>query len=119
MWLTQQERIILTLLGLVAMMGMGILLWQRQHPPLVVEGAPSPVQAAQWDEALTAAREVDINTANVAELERLPEIGPGLAKRIVEYRSLHGRFATTEDLMQVRGIGPKKYEALKEYIALK
>ena len=114
MWWTQQERLALGILGLLALSGLGVLLWQR--PALVVEGAP--VQAMQWDEAMAAARQVDINTASAAELERLPEIGPGLAKRIVAYRKQHGRFHSTEELKNVRGIGPKKYQALKEHLVV-
>ena len=138
MWLTEQERITLTGLGVIALAGLGVLLWQRQRPPLVIAGEPTPAQAAQsldsasrprsgfrstgqprgasWDEALAAARQVDINTASAAELERLPEIGPGLAKRIVDYRQQHGRFETSEELMRVRGIGPKKYKTLEGYV---
>ena len=119
MWLTKQERITFTALGALALLGLGVLLWQRQRPPLVVSGSPSPIQAVQWDEALAAARQVDINTASAAELERLPELGPGLAQRIVEYRSQHRRFERVEDLMHVRGIGPKKYKALESYILVR
>ena len=85
----------------------------------MVEGALNSIQVPRWDEALAAARQVDINTASAAELERLPEIGPGLATRIVEYRQQHGRFETSEDLMRVRGIGPKKYQTLKAYIVVR
>ena len=91
----------------------------RQKPPLTVEGASLPIQMARWDEALAASRQVDINTANAAELERLPEIGPGLAKRIVEYRRLHGRFTTPQDLLHVRGIGPKKLKTLEAFIVVR
>ena len=116
MWLTRDERIILAVLGVIALVGLGVLLWQQQRPPLVVEG--EPIQTAQWNEALAAARQVDINTASAAQLERLPEIGPGLAARIVAYRKQHGRFHNTEELMQVRGIGPKKYQALKDSLVV-
>lgn len=57
-----------------------------------------------------------INTASVAELERLPGIGPVLAQRILEYRELHGPFQRPEDLLEVEGIGPAKLEGLSEYI---
>ena len=119
MWLTEQERITLTGLGVIALAGLGVLLWQRQRPPLVVKGAPSAIQATQWNEALAATRQVDINTADAAELERLPHVGPTLAKRIVEYRRQHGRFGDPEELKRVPGIGPKKYEALKDHLVVR
>ena len=59
---------------------------------------------------------VNINTATVAELDRLPGIGPALAERIVAYRTVNGRFATVADIQRVKGIGKKKYEKIKPMI---
>ena len=115
-WLTSQERIVLNVLGAAALLGMRVLLWQRQRPALTVSGAPTPVHATSWNEALRAAREIDINTAGVAELERLPGLGPALAQRIVEDRKTHGPFESPQALSRVKGIGPKTAEALQEYV---
>ncbi|MEX2181266.1 MAG: helix-hairpin-helix domain-containing protein [Gemmatimonadaceae bacterium] len=49
---------------------------------------------------------VDVNTADVAELDRLPGIGPALAARIVADREQAGPFASVESLQRVKGIGP-------------
>ena len=119
MWLTRQERVTLSILGALALAGLGVLVWQRQQPPLTVVGSPTPVQTAQWDGALQAARQVDVNTAGVAELERLPGVGPTLAQRIVAYRTAHGSFQRPAELTQVPGIGPKTYEALRDYVTTK
>lgn len=114
----------LTVLGTLALAALSILLWQRQgvlsavegRPALTIVGTPvTPAQAMQWDAALASARQVDINTADAAELERLPGVGPTLAKRIVDYRSTHGQFQSSEDLQRVQGIGPKTYETLREH----
>jgi len=113
MWFNEKERVALTVFGALLLTALGILLWQRQRPTLVVE--PAPEQTVRWDQALASARQIDVNTANVAELERLPGVGPTLAKRIVDYRSAHGRFQSPDDLQQVQGIGPKTYETLREY----
>ena len=115
MWLTEKERLALTVLGILALVALGLLLWQSRRPPLTVEGTPFRAQTAQWDAALASARHVDVNTASVAELERLPGVGPLLAARIVEYRNAHGPFRSPEDLQRVQGIGPKTYETLREY----
>ena len=118
MWgLTQQERIVLAGLGIVALAGLGLLAWQQRRPPLMVAGAPAPAEAARWDQALEAARRVDVNTAGVAELERLPQVGPALARRIVEDREARGPFGSAEDLSRVRGIGPRTVANLKERLA--
>src|SRR5699024_8534870 len=47
---------------------------------------------------------VNINTANVNELDNLPGIGPSLAQRIIEYREENGNFKSIEELQNVKGI---------------
>lgn len=49
---------------------------------------------------------VHINRATAAELERLPRVGPALARRIIAWREKNGPFRSLEDLRHVRGIGP-------------
>jgi competence protein ComEA len=60
---------------------------------------------------------VDLNRASVAELDRLPGIGPVLARRIIDYRARHGRFSRCEELLAVPGIGPRLLERLRPYVA--
>lgn len=59
---------------------------------------------------------VNINLAGVDELDTLPGIGPATAQAIVDDRTENGRFASTEDLMRVSGIGEKKFEKLAPLI---
>lgn len=61
---------------------------------------------------------VNINTADEAELQRIPGVGPVLAKKIVDYRETHGPFKTTEQLRDVGGIGESKFETLKGNIKI-
>ena len=119
MWVTPRERMTLVIVGGLALAGLGFLVWQQHRPPLVVAGTPTLLQAVPWDEALRQSRRVDVNAATVTELERLPEVGPSLARRIVAYRTTHGRFLTAEELERVQGIGPKTYEALEDYVTAK
>jgi competence protein ComEA len=118
MELTRQEQAALSVIGVAALAGLGVLLWQRATPPLTVAGISASAQSGPWDAALRASREVDVNTATAAQLERLPHVGPSLARRIVEYREAHGGFRTPEELSRVRGIGPKTLETLEEYITV-
>ncbi len=61
---------------------------------------------------------VNINTASKAELMTLPGVGEVIAERILEYRRAK-RFETPEELMEVKGIGPKKFERLRPYIRVR
>lgn len=62
--------------------------------------------------AITAQAGVNINTAGVEELQALPGIGQSKAEAIVKHREENGNFKSTEDLMQVKGIGAKVYEKI-------
>lgn len=62
---------------------------------------------------------VELNTANAAELQRLPGVGPSLAQRILDYRAQNGPFHKTEDLLQVSGIGPRKFEKMQSLVHIK
>jgi len=61
---------------------------------------------------------VNLNTASAAELDRLPGIGPSLAKEIIAYRESHGAFAAVEDLLLVPGIGPAKLASLRDLVCV-
>ena len=139
--MTEQERRTLTTVGLAGLVALGILAWQRRPldgaraavlsvPRLAfarsgqcraesrheVEGQLTAAQAARLERQLQEARRLDVNTASAAALERLPEVGPALAQRIVDDRRLHGPFHTPEALMRVKGIGPKTYGVLQDYV---
>lgn len=59
---------------------------------------------------------ININSADEGELCMLPGIGPFYAGRIIEFREKAGGFSKKEDLMKVKGIGPKKYEKISHLI---
>ena len=61
---------------------------------------------------------VSINRATEEELQVLPGIGPVMAKRIIDFRRENHRFNTVNDLLKVKGIGPKTLEKLKNFIRL-
>jgi len=73
--------------------------------------------------ALAAAKpvpagKVNINTASVEQLETLPGVGAKLAARIVEYRQKSGGFKSTQELMNVKGIGEKNFAKIQTYLTL-
>lgn len=61
---------------------------------------------------------VNINSATQEQLEALPGVGPVLAERIIAFRKSKGRFTSLRQLMEVEGIGTKKYEALKSLVTI-
>ena len=62
--------------------------------------------------------QVDINRDNAAELQKLPGIGPAMAQRIIEYREANGPFERIEDLMEVKGIGEKRFLTLRDLVTV-
>jgi len=61
---------------------------------------------------------VNINTATVEQLDALPGIGEGYAKRIVEYREKYGKFKKKEYIMNVKGIGQSLFDKFKDMITV-
>ena len=61
-------------------------------------------------------KRVNLNTATLEELDALPGVGPSTAKNIIAYREAHGGFAAPEEIMNVKRIGEKTFEKLKEFI---
>ncbi|WP_173275537.1 ComEA family DNA-binding protein [Paenibacillus sp. NEAU-GSW1] len=78
--------------------------------------AAAPESSSKASESNGAAEMLDINRATSEQLDRLKGIGPSKAKAIVADRELNGFFQSTDDLLRVKGIGPKLLAALKESI---
>ena len=62
------------------------------------------------------AGQVDINAADANTLATIPGIGPGLAERIVAFRSSNGPFASVDELLDVSGITDRRLDAMLPYI---
>jgi len=82
--------------------GAGSIARATESTPPAVRTAPLPGPA------------VNVNTAGVQELMTLPGVGPALAGRIVEQRKQSGPFRRPEDLLAVRGVGPKLLAKIKD-----
>lgn len=67
---------------------------------------------------LIAAEKINLNTATLEELTKLKRIGPVYAQRIIDYRDTQGPFEKIEDLMKVKGIGQKTFDANKDIITV-
>ncbi len=62
------------------------------------------------------AQKVDINKADAVMLTQIPGIGPKTADAIIAYRKDVGQFKSLEDLIEVKGIGPKKLEKIRPFL---
>lgn len=82
---------------------------QGSTSPFTVLATPVPTKPSSADL-------ININTATLAELESLPNIGPTTAQNIINYRIQHGPFATIDMIMNVPGIGPATYDSIKNLI---
>ena len=61
---------------------------------------------------------VNINTADASQLAFLPRVGAKAAQQIIDYRTAHGPFHKTTDLMQVKGFGQKRFDKLNPYLVV-
>jgi len=59
---------------------------------------------------------ININTAQSADLQQVPGIGPATAEKILQTRKSYGSFKTVDDLLSIRGIGPKRLEKMRKYL---
>lgn len=85
----------------------GPVLWVLAEPTQAYPTFPPP-----------SSHLIHINSATAADLERLPGIGPVLAKSIVEYRTNNGLYTTVDELLMVPGIGSAKLAAIRDLIVV-
>ena len=86
--------------------------------PVFARPQPGINGVASSTNNVSASGLVNINRASVTELDSLPGVGPSTAQAIVEYRVAHGPFASPEDLLNVKGIGPAKFEAMRKLVGV-
>jgi competence protein ComEA len=77
----------------------------------ISEGTPKVVYTASLEEIEDESQDpltVDINTADIEELDELPEVGPSTAESIVEYRQTNGQFSSVDELASMHNCKPLK-----------
>jgi len=132
-------------LVLIILFGCGILLWQKQigsawfsekeielanlrreNQELRNKLAELEKQNSNTGEVKSAVSQepegeyakINLNTADARTLETLPGIGPTRAQQIIDYRKRNGGFKTISEIKNIKGIGPKTFEKLKDMITV-
>jgi competence protein ComEA len=88
---------------------------QKVTQPAVQAGAE---KAASKASSAVAPAITNINTATADELAKLPGIGPKIAGDIVKYRTDNGAFKSKHDIVNVKGVGEKKFQSIKDKITV-
>jgi competence protein ComEA len=86
-------------------------------PPVVVEGGAGRSGGAGGGSSADSGP-IDLNSADVDALDALPGVGPSTASAIVEHRESKGPFTSVDQLLDVRGIGPAKLDALRDLVTV-
>ncbi len=67
---------------------------------------------------LLPSEKIKVNSADLETLIKLPGIGRKTAQKIIEFRNLHGKFDSINDLLKIKGIGKKKLSKFKKFIII-
>jgi competence protein ComEA len=102
----------------VSMLVMIVLAGGALYAARLSEGAPRVVYTASLEEIEDESQDslrVDINTADIEELDELPEVGPSTAESIIQYRQTNGSFSSVDELEEIPGIGPETLEKIAPF----
>lgn len=76
------------------------------------------LSAAEKAAGAGADKLININSADATQLAKLPQVGPKMAQRILDYRKNSGGFKRVQDLLKVKGIGEKVFAKLQPLITI-
>lgn len=94
---------------------------EQIYVPLIGEVVTAPTPSTKSGTLQTATSpggKININTATLAELDRLPGVGPSIGQRIIDYRTQNGDFKKIDDLKKVRGIGDAMFDQIRDLVTL-
>lgn len=104
--------------AVVSLLVVAVLVGGAFYTARVSEGTPKVVYTASLEEIEDESQDslrVDINTADVEELDELPEVGPSTAQSIIDYRTNNGEFRSVGELEEIPGIGPETLEKIEPF----
>ena len=77
-----------------------------------------PFSAGSFAKKKPPEKPVNINTASSEELQAVPGIGPVTAEKILRMRKTYGAFKSVNDLLAIRGLGPKRLDKMRKYLTV-
>ena len=119
--LEKLERAVIIFLLFALLSGLGIIAYRKTHSAINLEVknfSEHFEDGKNIDEFINKAKTVNINEAERVDLMRLKGIGKTLAGRILDYRSEVGSFGSKEELKNVKGIGERLFDGLKDDISV-
>jgi competence protein ComEA len=119
---------------LIIIGGIGVIWWDKVHRSKINNENQTIAELRQQNDLLRGqlseqapkavageqneSDKININTATAEELDALPNIGPARAADIIAYRESHGGFQSIEELKNIKGIGDKYFEEMKDLITV-
>ena len=91
--------------------------WDKKTPAVPRKADSEPPKPGKLSPS--SGGHVNINSADAQQLQRLPGVGPAMADRILSHRKENGPFAEPEQLMDVTGIGEKKFARMKPFVRVR
>ncbi len=85
-----------------------------EAPGAVVSEPDLPSRSQVID--MPGGQQININTAGLEELDKLPGVGPAIARKIIDYRAVNGPFQRIDALLEVSGIGEVKFQQIRDLI---
>lgn len=119
--LEKLEKAIIIFLLFTLISGLGIIAYRKTHSNVNLEIKNFRLKdeaAGDMNEFINKARRININEAEIEDLMKLKGIGRVLAERIVDYRLKTGPFRSVSDIKNVKGIGDKLFDSLKDDISI-
>jgi len=110
------EKIVTLLLVLVVSIFTALSFYNKLRQNKICLPPEESLISTHAQQAIWAGKQVNINSASRYTLTKLPGIGPKTAESIIDYRNSNNGFISKEQLLNIKGIGTKKYEAIKHRV---